>query len=121
MKKIITLTVLVLCICSYGYGQQNVYGGDFEHWKYNTNGHYYDPDSSLFSTLDTLNTVGAGITAYPCVDTVHGGTYSVGLITGYIASLQILIPGVIGTLKTNWNTGTAILGVPYPYGSALPR
>jgi len=122
MKKIITLAVLVLCISAYSYGQQNVYGGDFEHWKYNTNGHYYDPDSSIFSTLDTLNTVEtpSGITAYPC-DTAHTGIHSAGLITGYIdLGLGILIPGVIGTIKVDMIKNKAILGIPYPYGTATP-
>jgi Secretion system C-terminal sorting domain len=120
MKKIITLGVLVLCIFAYGYGQK-IKGGDFEHWKYNTNGHYWDPDSSIFSTLDTLIAAPtpSGLTAYPC-DTVHSGTYSAGLITSYISALQTLIPGVIGTIKINWAKNTAILGTPYPYGTDLP-
>ncbi len=121
MKKIITLAVLVLCISAYSYGQQNVYGGDFEHWKYNP-GNYYDPDSSIFSTLDTLNTVPtpSGITAYPC-DTAHTGIHSAGLITGYIdLGLGIIIPGVIGTIKVDMPNNKAILGIPYPYGTTKP-
>ena len=122
MKKFVTLAIFVLCICSYSYGQQNVYGGDFEHWKYNVNGHYYDPDSSIFSTLDTLNTVPtpSGITAYPC-DTAHTGIYSAGLITGHIdLGFPIIIPGVIGTIKVDMPNTKAILGIPYPYGTATP-
>ena len=75
MKKIISLAVLVLCIFAYGYGQQNVYGGDFEHWQYITKHHCYEPDSSIFSTLNILDSVGSGITVYPC-DTAHSGNYS---------------------------------------------
>lgn len=121
MKKIITLAVLVLCICASGYGQ-NVKGGDFEHWKFITQHNYYEPDSSIFSTLNILDTIPtpAGITAYPC-DTAHSGTYSAGLITGHIdLGFPIIIPGVIGTIKINWATQKAILGIPYPYGTALP-
>ncbi len=123
MKKIITLAVFVLCIFAYSYGQQNVYGGDFEHWKYITQHHYYEPDSSMFSTLNILDTIPtpSGITVYPC-DTVHGGTHSVRLVTGLIdlSPLLIKIPGCIGTIKINWTTQKAILGIPYPYGTALP-
>jgi hypothetical protein len=121
MKKILTLAVLVLCISVYGYGQQNIRGGDFEHWKYNTVHHYYEPDSSIFSTLNILDTIPtpSGITASPC-DTAHSGTYSVRLVTGYIDLVQAVIPGVIGTIKINWVTDKAILGIPYPYGSTLP-
>jgi hypothetical protein len=99
---------------------QNVYGGDFEHWKYNP-GNYYDPDSSYFSTLDTLNTVPtpSGITAYPC-DTAHSGVHSAGLITGYIALMDIIIPGVIGTITVDIPHSKAILGMPYPYGTTKP-
>jgi len=121
MKKLISLAVLVLCIFTVGYGQQNVRGGDFEHWKYNTVHHYYEPDSSIFSTLNILDTIPtpSGITVYPC-DTAHGGTYSARLVTRNIALLSIVIPGVIGTIKINWITQKAILGMRYPYGTTLP-
>jgi hypothetical protein len=121
MKKIVSLAVLVLCIFAYGYGQQNIRGGNFESWKYITQHHYYEPDSSIFSTLNILDTIPtpSGITASPC-DTAHSGTYSARLITGYIDLVHAVIPGVIGTIKINWNTDKAILGIPYPYGSTLP-
>lgn len=121
MKKIITLAVLVLCIFAYGYGQQNIYGGDFEHWKYITQHNYYEPDSSIFSTLNILDTIPtpSGVTAYPC-DTVHSGNHSTRLVTGYISLVTAVIPGVIGTIKLNWDAKKAILGIPYPYGTATP-
>jgi hypothetical protein len=121
MKKIITLAVLIFCVIAYSYGQQNVRGGDFESWKYITVHHYYEPDNSIFSTLNILDTIPtpAGITVYPC-DTAHTGTYSAGLITGFIDLLQIVIPGVVGTIKINWATQKAILGMPYPYGTTTP-
>jgi hypothetical protein len=121
MKKNVSLAILVLCIFKYGYGQQNIRGGDFEHWKYNTVHHYYEPDSSIFSTLNILDTIPtpSGITASPC-DTAHSGTYSVRLVTGYIDLVHAVIPGVIGTIKINWATDIAILGIPYPYGGTLP-
>jgi hypothetical protein len=83
--------------------------------------HYYEPDNSIFSTLNILDTIPtpAGITVYPC-DTAHTGTYSAGLITGFIDLLQIVIPGVVGTIKINWATQKAILGMPYPYGTTTP-
>ena len=121
MKKSISLTVLVLCIFTVGYGQQNVRGGDFEHWKYNTGHHYYEPDSSMLSTLNILDTTPTppGITVYPC-DTAHNGNYSVRLVTRYIDLLHVVIPGVIGTIKINWINDRAILGIRYPYGTTLP-
>ena len=123
MKKIITLAVFVLCICAYSYGQQNVYGGDFEHWRYVPAYHYYEPDSSIFSTLDTLNYTQSppGITVYRC-DTAHSLLYSAKLVTRQIVlnPLIIKIPGVIGTLKIDMPNSKAILGIPYPYGTALP-
>jgi hypothetical protein len=76
----------------------------------------------LFSTLDTLVTVPtpSGITAYPC-DTAHSGTYSAGLITSRIdLGFPIIIPGVIGTIKVDIPHSKAIIGTPYPYGSATP-
>jgi hypothetical protein len=119
MKKVISLAVLVLSIVSYSYGQLNVRGGDFEHWKYRAAWHYSEPDSSIFSTLNALDSVGAGITVYPC-DTAHSGTYSARLVTQNIALMGITIPGVIGTIKINWVENKAILGIPYPYGSDKP-
>jgi len=122
MKKLISLAVLVFCIFTYGFGQHNVRGGDFEHWRFVATHQYYEPDSSIFSTLDTLNyapTPPNGNSAYRC-DTAHSGNYSARLVTRSIALLNVTIPGVIGTLKTNWLTEKAILGIPYPYGSNLP-
>jgi hypothetical protein len=118
MKKIVLLAVLVLCIFTLGNGQ-NIRGGDFEHWKYNTKWNYSEPDSSIFSTLNSLDSVGAGITVYPC-DTAHGGTHSARLRTSEITLLGVTIPGVIGTIKIAWLEEKAILGIRYPYGSDLP-
>ena len=119
MKKISTLLVLLMCSIAYSYGQQNVYGGDFEHWKLNTKWHYYEPDSSMFKTLNILDSVGNGIAVYPC-DTAYSGSHSVRLVTHEITILTILVPGVIGNLKINWLTFNAVLGIPYPYGTTLP-
>jgi hypothetical protein len=123
MKKISTLAILVLCFIAFGYGQENPVGGTFESWKYNTVHHYYEPDSSIFSTLNILDTIPtpSGITVYPC-DTAHTGNFSAGLITGLIdlSPLLIKIPGVIGTIKINWTYERAILGIPYPYGTTKP-
>ena len=122
MKKVILLSVLVLCIFTFGNGQ-NPRGGTFEYWKYIAQHHYYEPDSSIFSTLNILDTVPtpSGITVYRC-DTAHSGNYSARLVTGHISlgQLNIVIPGVIGTLKINWIETKAVLGIPYPYGSTKP-
>jgi hypothetical protein len=119
MKKIISLAVLVLSIFAYSYGQQNLRGGDFEHWKYNSKWNFSEPDSSIFTTLNILDSVGAGITVYPC-DTVHSGKYSTRLRTSEIALLLVTIPGVIGTINIKWAEEKAILGIPFPYGTDLP-
>jgi hypothetical protein len=120
MKRILTLAVLFLCLAATG-NAQNVYGGDFEHWKLNP-GNYYDPDSSFFSSLDTLVTVPtpSGITAYPC-DTAHTGAHSAGLQTSFLnMGFVVLIPGVIGTIKVDMLRQKAILGIPYPFGTTKP-
>ena len=122
MKKFISLAVLVFCIFAYSYGQQNVRGGDFEHWRFVSAYNYYEPDSSIFSSLDTLNyapTPPNGNSSYRC-DTSHSGNYSARVVTRKIEILHVIIPGVVGTLKTNWTTEKAILGIPYPYGTGLP-
>jgi len=123
MKKPILLAVLVLSIFAYSYGQQNLRGGDFEHWKYITQHHYYEPDSSIFTTLNILDTIPtpSGITVYRC-DTAHSGNYSARLVTGHITLGQtnITVPGVIGTIHIRWSEDKAILGIPYPYGSTRP-
>jgi hypothetical protein len=121
MKKIITLAAMVLCICAYSYGQLKVYGGGFESWKYRAGWNYYEPDSSMFSTLNILDSVGAGITVRPC-DTAHSGNHSASLITSKLdLGFPIVIPGVIGTISIRWATQKAILGIPYPYGNDLPH
>jgi hypothetical protein len=121
MKRILTLSVLVLCISTYSFGQQNVRGGTFEYWKYNATHNFYEPDSSIFSTLNQLDTIPTppGVTAYPC-DTMHSGSKSARVVTRKIELLDIIIPGVIGTIAINWVTKNAILGIPYPYGTTKP-
>ncbi len=120
MKKIFTLAVFALCFLTYGYGQ-NVLGGGFEQWRYVPAYHYYEPINSIFSTLDTLlyAPTPPGITANRC-DTAHSGTYSARVVTSKIEALFVIIPGVVGTIKTDWATNKGILGTPYPYGNQLP-
>jgi hypothetical protein len=122
MKKIFTLTLLLFYGFINGYGQTGIQGGDFEHWKLNTTYHYYDPDSSYFSTLNELASVGCSITTYRC-DTAFAGNYSSRMVTGslVLGPQTIIIPGVCGTLKVNMATSKAILGMPYPYGDSMPR
>lgn len=123
MKRIITLTALVLCGFVYGFGQTGIYGGDFEHWKLKPVYNFYQPDSSYFSTLNQLDTVVAMrpmVTVYPC-DTAHSGNYSARLLTRYFPLMNILIPGVIGTIQIEWVSQRALLGIPYPYGDSVPQ
>ena len=123
MKRIFTLTALVLFSVAFGFGQTGIYGGGFEHWKQVPTYNYYEPDSSIFSTLNKLDTVAAMrpmVTVYPC-DTAHSGNYSARLVTCYFNLLNIIIPGVIGTIKLDWVYQRAILGMPYPYGDSLPH
>jgi Secretion system C-terminal sorting domain len=121
MKRIFTLVVFVSCFFATTHGQQNVWGGTFEYWKYNSVHHFYEPDSSIFSTLNQLDTIPTppGVTVYPC-DTAHSGSRSAKLVTRKIDIMDIIIPGVIGTIKINWATLNAILGIPYPYGITKP-
>ncbi|MCX6245696.1 MAG: T9SS type A sorting domain-containing protein [Bacteroidetes bacterium] len=121
MKRIFTLSVLVLGMFTYSFGQQNVRGGTFEYWKYNATHNFYQPDSSIFWTLNQLDTIPTppGITAYPC-DTAHNGSKSVRVVTRKIDLLDIIIPGVIGTINIKWSTSMAVIGIPYPYGTTKP-
>jgi hypothetical protein len=120
MKKIGSLLIIAFCICAYGYGQSNIRGGNFESWKFNSKWNYYEPDSSIFTTLNILDSVGAGITCHRC-DTAHSGNYSVRLVTSVLTYMNnAVIPGVIGTIKINWGTDNAVLGIPYPYGNTFP-
>ena len=123
MKKLFTLAVLVLCSFTFGFSQTSIYGGGFEHWKKILNHRYFEPDSSIFWTLNQLDTVAAlspMITVYPC-DTVHSGNYSARTVTRYIDFMDVVIPGVIGTIHIDWGPQRAILGMPYPYGDSLPQ
>jgi hypothetical protein len=119
MKKLVSLVVIIFCIFASGYGQENIRGGNFESWKLNSRWNYYEPDSSIFSTLNALDSVGAGISVYRC-DTANSGNYSARLVTCFISYLNVKIPGVIGTIKIDWLGERAILGKPYPYGTTLP-
>jgi hypothetical protein len=123
MKKLVTLVIIVFCSFSFGFGQTNIYGGGFEHWKQTLGHRYFEPDSSMFWTLNQLDTVAALtplITVYPC-DTAYSGNYSARLVTQNIQFMGVVVPGVIGNLKIDWASERAILGSPYPYGDSLPQ
>lgn len=122
MKRLITLTVAIIIGCLQSFSQNGIYGGDFEHWKQNPTYLHYQPDSSWFWSLNQLDTVShirPMVTVFPC-DTAHSGNYSAKMVTQYLSLLDIIIPGVIGTLDIDWTYNRAILGIPYPYGDSLP-
>jgi len=121
MKKIFTL-VAVLFLIQTGMSQSTLPNGDFESWTYVDILHCYQPDGGFFYTLNPLDTIPTppGLTAYPC-DTAHAGSKSARLITRKIDIMDILIPGVIGTLQINTMTASAILGTPYTWTTKPER
>jgi len=123
MKKHVFFLIAML-IAIPGFSQSSLPNGNFEGWTYNSTYGYYEPDGGFLKTLNILDTVSPspGITAWPS-DTAHGGLKSVGLITSemVVGPVHILIPGVIGNLKINWQTNDATLGAPYTWLTKAQR
>jgi len=126
MKKLITLVLLVL-VSVAGHSQSTLPNGDFEDWYFASHpthpqGGWYEPDGGFFKTLNILDTIPTppGLTCYP-TDSVHSGDSAVRVVTREIQVLQIIIPGVVGTIKINWATSGAILGSPYIWSTKPVR
>ena len=115
MKKLFTIIALA-CFVQVSFGQSTLPNGGFESWTQHPVHGYWEPDGGFFKTLNILDTIPTppGITAYPC-DTAFTGNKSARLFTRKIDLMNILIPGVIGTVTINWATLGAILGTPYTW------
>ncbi len=124
MKKLFTLLALTFLIQT-AIGQSALPNGNFEAWTYNETHGYWEPDGGFFHTLNILDTIPmpAGISVYPVTDpdSVHGGGKAARLITREIALLEVIIPGVIGTITINWFAEGAILGEPYTWTTKADR
>jgi hypothetical protein len=121
MKKLAALLLFSL-FGVVAFGQSTLPNGNFESWTYIANHGYYEPDGGFFKTLNILDTIPtpSGVTCYRC-DTAHNGSYSARLYTKEIALLDVLIPGVIGTLKINWLNFNATLGTTYTWSTKPTR
>lgn len=121
MKKLITI-IAILVLAHAGMSQSSLPNGNFESWTFNSTHGFYEPNGGFFHTLNQLDTIPTppGITVYPS-DTAHGGNKAARLVTRKIDLLNVLIPGVIGTLKINWFTSNAILGEPFTWSTKPER
>ena len=100
-------------------GQSSLVNGNFEGWYFASHpthaGHgFYEPTGGFFQTLNILDTIPTppGLTAYPS-DSAHSGSKAARVITEKIDVMDIVIPGVIGTIAINWSTLNASLGKPF--------
>lgn len=121
MKKLFTILIVAAFLSQTGVSQSTLPNGNFNDWDWiihptHAGGGFYEPGGGFFKSLNILDTIATppGLTCFRS-DEAHSGAYAARVMTQQIAILQVLIPGVIGTLKINWNTLNATLGVPYTY------
>ncbi len=105
------------------FGQSTLPNGGFENWYWavhptHPNGGFWEPSGGFFESLNILDTIPTppGLTCYP-TDSVHTGDSAARLVTRKIDILNIVIPGVLGTLKINWVYFNAIIGKPFIYST----
>ena len=124
MKKLFTL-IAVVCFVQLSFGQSSLPNGNFEEWNYNATHGYYEPGGGFFYTLNILDTIPtpAGISVYPVtdLDSVYSGTKAARLITRNIDLLQVIIPGVVGTIEIQWLAMNAKLGTKYIWDTKAAR
>lgn len=118
MKKLTTLVFLILASLA-GVSQSTLPNGNFEDWYFaphptHPQGGWYEPGGGFFHTLNILDTILAppGLTCYR-TDTAHSGNWATRLITRSIPALQVIIPGVVGTIQIDWVFQRAKLGLPF--------
>jgi len=126
MKKTLLMIVLT-CIGLTGFSQSTLPNGTFEDWFFashptHAGGGFYEPGGGFFWTLNILDTIATppGLTVYP-TDSAHSGSKAARVITRKINVMDVLIPGVIGTLEINWASMNATLGKPYPWTTKPTR
>lgn len=122
MKNLITLVLSAFLACSAA-GQSTLPNGGFENWTYNSTHGFWEPDGGFFKTLNILDTIPLtppGVSAYK-TDSAFSGDLAVRLITREITALDVLIPGVAGTLTIIWDNQTAALGYPYAWSTKPSR
>lgn len=123
MKKIFTLFAVIFLIQT-GMSQSTLPNGDFESWTLSPYG-FYEPDGGFFYTLNILDTIqlSPGVSTYPVtdLDSVHSGDKAARMITRKIDLMDVLIPGVIGTITINWAMFNAIIGTPYTWATKPER
>jgi hypothetical protein len=121
MKKILLILITFVFFSFSGTSQSTLPNGNFNDWVWTVHtthagGGFYEPGGGFFKSLNILDTIATppGLTCLRSTD-VHTGEFAALLTTQQIAILQILIPGVVGTLSLNWDILNATLGVPYTY------
>jgi hypothetical protein len=126
MRKLFTIVLLLLSGLVVS-GQSTLPNGNFEEWIWESHpthpaGGFYEPGGGFFKTLNILDTIPVppGLTCYP-TDSAHTGLKAARLITRKINLMDILIPGVTGTLRINWLTLNANLGTPYIWATIATR
>lgn len=126
MKKSLLLIALT-CLGLTGFSQSTLPNGNFEDWFFaphptHAGGGFYEPGGGFFWTLNILDTIATppGLTAYP-TDSAHSGTKAARVITRKIDVMDVLIPGVIGTLEINWASMNATLGKPFTWTTKPTR
>jgi hypothetical protein len=121
MRKLFTLAIFFMLLSVTGMSQTSTLpNGNLNDWHFEVHqspgGGYWVPDGDFFKTINILDTIAtpSGITCFRS-DTVHSGTHAARLVTREIAILQILIPGVVGTLALDMANITAHVGTPYTF------
>jgi len=126
MKKIITVCALISLVL-FSYGQSSLVNGNFEGWYFashptHAQQGFYEPYGPFFHTLNILDTIATppGLTCFR-TDSVHGGNYAARVVTQEIDFMQVIIPGVVGTINISWAGMKAILGEPFIWATKPSR
>ncbi len=126
MKKISTL-FLMFFSGVVAFGQSSLVNGNFEGWFWAPHAThpqqgFWEPQGPFFRTLNILDTIPTppGLTVYR-TDSVHAGNYAVRCETQEIAVMQVIIPGVVGTLQIDWVGMKAVLGNSFTWNTKPTR
>lgn len=116
MKKLALATLAAIAALT-ATAQPNIPNGTLEAWTSQSGGVYFEPDGGFLSTLNDLYTIppiagGPGNITVERVTDAAEGTYAAKVTSkSFSQTVNIFVPGAIGTLKRN---GVAVtLGVPF--------
>lgn len=113
-KQVLFLGAMLVMGCTSTFAQQTpVPNGDLETWTVVSGND--EPGGGMLKSLNEITQWpgGAPATCFKETAAPHGGSAAAKIVSKNIQSLNIFVPGVLGTVKAILNPPSAVLAIPF--------